>query len=307
MLSYELFKDAIKESLMDYLTLPENFGNCKPVITRQTKVNQEYDAIALVPEDKGSNEKLFVSPSINILTSYEDYTKDGDFTKVCRRLADLFEHHLKAANNIGASLDLTTMLENIVPQLIDAKNTELLEKMPHRLVFDDKLAVVYRWIVDMGEADGTMKSSLVTKTMFESLGLSEAELYEVAMKNNERLLPGTIESMNDVLKRLGGIADEIVDELYPMYIVSNAREFNGAISILYKNALTHLAEELKGDFYILPSSIHEVICVPVAAGDAEMFIDMVQEVNGTEVLPEERLCDTAFMYHSETGEITVAE
>ena len=34
-----------------------------------------------------------------------------------------------------------------------------------------------------------------------------------------------------------------------------------------------------GDFYILPSSVHEVICVPKVDADKEYLLKMVKEVN----------------------------
>lgn len=58
------------------------------------------------------------------------------------------------------------------------------------------------------------------------------------------------------------------------------------------------------NFYILPSSIHEVILLRESfAEDAEYLRWMIQEVNATEVAPEEILSDRAYYYDRETDTI----
>ncbi|MDE8682806.1 DUF5688 family protein, partial [Blautia schinkii] len=58
-------------------------------------------------------------------------------------------------------------------------------------------------------------------------------------------------------------------------------------------------ELLGNDFFILPSSNHEMLVLPDDGQvDAEMLIDMVKEVNATQVAPAERL--TNDVYHFDT-------
>jgi hypothetical protein len=58
-----------------------------------------------------------------------------------------------------------------------------------------------------------------------------------------------------------------------------------------------IGEMLKEDYFVLPSSIHEVIVVPESKGlDAEEMCKMVKEINETQVAPEEVLSDHAYFY-----------
>lgn len=68
------------------------------------------------------------------------------------------------------------------------------------------------------------------------------------------------------------------------------------------------AEKLGGDFYILPSSIHEILLVP-DNGDktADDLRDMVREVNATQVSPEEKLTDNVYHYDSKEHIFELAE
>lgn len=61
-----------------------------------------------------------------------------------------------------------------------------------------------------------------------------------------------------------------------------------------------------GDFYILPSSIHELLAVPVSTAEIEELRQMVKEVNDNEVAPEEILGYEVYRYNRETGEVEVA-
>ncbi len=62
--------------------------------------------------------------------------------------------------------------------------------------------------------------------------------------------------------------------------------------------LREIREYLGGDFYILPSSIHEVIAVPTSVGgDPSPLLDMVTDINGGVVSPAERLTDNVYLFN----------
>ena len=60
--------------------------------------------------------------------------------------------------------------------------------------------------------------------------------------------------------------------------------------IFYPEFMDNMGELLGNDFFILPSSIHQMLILPDDRQvDAEMLRDMVKEVNATQVAPAERL------------------
>ena len=60
------------------------------------------------------------------------------------------------------------------------------------------------------------------------------------------------------------------------------------------------------DFYILPSSIHEVILVPeFESSDFESLSKMVREINGISVAKEEVLSDHAYYYDREMEQVVM--
>ena len=81
-----------------------------------------------------------------------------------------------------------------------------------------------------------------------------------------------------------------------LWIISNNRGIDGAVSLLYENELHELAENLESDLYILPSSVHEVLAVSTELTEPEELAQMVAEVNMQKVALEERLSNQVYHY-----------
>ena len=82
----------------------------------------------------------------------------------------------------------------------------------------------------------------------------------------------------------------------------------GAGVLAYPGFLDDAAEKLGGDFFILPSSIHEVLLMRDDGGiKAQELKDIISSVNKSEVMPEERLSDHAYRYDTKAHAFELAE
>lgn len=105
--------------------------------------------------------------------------------------------------------------------------------------------------------------------------------------------------MNDVIKEMTGEDIEVNDM---MYVLSNRQRMNGAITILYSKCLEKIGNILKENFYLIPSSIHEMILIKESGVESiEYLNEMIKEVNASAVIPEEVLADRAYYYDRNTG------
>ena len=113
--------------------------------------------------------------------------------------------------------------------------------------------------------------------------------------------------MTEVMSEMMGMSKEDMEMMCmstdeeQMYVLSNTMKMNGASALLDKKIMEEIVKTV-GEFYILPSSIHEVLIVPVKSGmDIETLENMVCEVNATQVQLEERLSDHVYAYNFEDG------
>lgn len=171
------------------------------------------------------------------------------------------------------------------------------------------LQMVVRIIVAENE-DG-LQSAKVTQTLLNGWGISEDELFIKATENTEKEI--RIGNMLDTL--FGNKVQVSIDEFEPntnnddttMFVFTNKIGINGAGGFACKTALKKLADKFDSGFYILPSSIHELLVIPMETDNKLTrfsFTEMVQEVNKSEVRPEERLSDHCYYYNKVTEEIT---
>ncbi len=135
----------------------------------------------------------------------------------------------------------------------------------------------------------------LTYGLLETLKISQEEAWKAA--EIITFAKTEIVSMSEKLSELMGQEIEEMEGVPVQYIVTNTMNFRGASAILDGEALKKLAERLSVQrFYVLPSSIHEMIIIPDDGKcNIEELSRMVQEVNQTQVEPEERLTDQAYI------------
>lgn len=158
--------------------------------------------------------------------------------------------------------------------------------------------------VIISDKDG-VASAKVTPQLLKQWGVTESELFYYAHKLC--IHETRIGSMFDMLmgKEMLSLSEFSKENASEMITVVNKQKVNGAGILACKDAISDIAEKLEQDLYILPSSIHEILLVPVEIATREgleEMSNMVREVNIQEVKPEEALSNHAYVYSRTTGE-----
>ena len=116
-------------------------------------------------------------------------------------------------------------------------------------------------------------------------------------------MPELLLPMYELIEEMTGVKLEQADGV-SMYVLTNQAKLNGASVMLYSDKIRELADRLQSDLIILPSSVHEVLLLP---DDHEKKYDfyrqMVEEVNATQVEPEEILSYNLYRYNRKKEEI----
>lgn len=291
MLDYEEFIDEVAARL-------ENQFGIRVGIETMYKNNTVKQGIVIRDEI----EKSRISPVIYLDTLYAGYQDGVSLDRITKKAADLIEEGKKETLDIPP-VNRQFAREHLVLSLINKdNNAAMLANIPHREFLD--LAAIPKIKMDL--PDGGNGMFVVQKEMLPLLQMTAEEVLECAenntVKNGIRL-----ESIGETMARLmmeNGMPEEDVKEILgetgtmqDMYVLSNRECSEGAAVMADMAVLDYAHDYLKGDFYILPSSIHEVLLVPVDCGISIQELEaMVSEVNAEEVQPKDRLSDRVYKY-----------
>ena len=88
-----------------------------------------------------------------------------------------------------------------------------------------------------------------------------------------------------------------------MYVITNEQCSLGAITVTYDGVDKQL-QDLLGDYYLIPSSVHEMIVVSRSNFDVATLSEMIHDINRTEVQPCDILDDVPYIIKD--GQLMIA-
>ena len=220
------------------------------------------------------------------------------------RICEVYEKRCRGIPfSLEYFLDFEKMKERIFCKLINWElNKELLNEVPNIPCLD--LAVVFVCAVENEEFGNG--SILVREEHRKLWRVSKELLYEYARENTFRLRPFELKSMEELIEDMVEPEEKKLLKEIPMYVLSNQKRVFGAAGLLYDRVLSDAGVRLEDDFYVLPSSVHEVILVPDhVAGSEKELRTMVHEVNHTQVEPEEILSESVYHYDRKKHSLSI--
>lgn len=284
-------------------------GDCFRVRLNDVRKNNGVVLRGLTVMQDDSN----ISPTIYLNNYFEEYVSGRvTLVSVVNDVMDTYHR-----NKVNQSVDMRYFLnydsvkQHIVYKLVNTeKNKELLEDIPHLEFLD--LSIVFQCMVAQEEI-GTA-SILIHNVHLKLWDVTAEMLYQAAKENTQKLLQYEIKSMTEVLCEIleeenpeGFDYDECAAEFsdsVPMYVLSNKSRVEGAACMLYPNLIRDFAQAIGSSFYIIPSSVHELLLLPAGQDDESTEIkDMIKDINDTQVSTEEILSYSLYFYDREKGKI----
>lgn len=192
----------------------------------------------------------------------------------------------------------------------DLIQVQLMRPQGNEAYLEDK---VWRQFLDMGKIyriqvmteDDTNATFVVKKDMLPSMGADEDEIDSVAMTNTRnKNIPRFKNIIQVLMEMMGesfpGLAPQEDDNGLPMYVLSNQSGIRGSVFLLFNDVLDDCLKQMgEEDVVILPSSVHEVLLVPASFArerGMDALVNMVSEVNNTQVPPEDLLSYSVYYY-----------
>jgi len=242
-----------------------------------------------------------VAPTIYLDSYYRDYLEGRSIYGICEKILECCEDcSFMEKFDVDFFLDYRKIKPTVVYKLINyEKNQELLKDVPH-IPFLDLAIVFYCLLSDTPVGNATV---LIHNSHIDLWRVNCGDLYRAAKVNVQRLLPAKLQTMGEVIRELSG--EDSVEDVVPMYVLTNSRKALGAACILYDGMLEACARRIGEAYYLLPSSIHEVILIPKAAvPDEQELKDMVADINKTQVRNTEVLSNQIYFYSPDSGRLS---
>lgn len=153
----------------------------------------------------------------------------------------------------------------------------------------------------LDDSSDSMASCAVTIDLINGWGISKDELMNDTLNNSPKLFPFEITTLEEKL----GLPRP---EKPKTYVITNKKMINGASALFYKNAMSIAYLLIGEEYYVLPSSVHELLAVPVSqCDDVEGLASGVRSINAAIVSADDYLSDNVFKYNADANDIvTVA-
>ena len=182
-------------------------------------------------------------------------------------------------------------------------NKEMLKVVPHRDIAGDLTVVPQYKLSDEGVC--VINKSICS----EHMHLTGSELLNKAIEGT-RNEGAKIRTMLETMAGIMGVPEEDlartmgVDNETMIIVTNNDNRFGATNIFIDKSVREQVAERFGGDFYIIPSSIHEVICVSADAMSPQQLASMIGEVNATEVSADEVLSNHPYFVDGQSLKIS---
>ena len=223
-------------------------------------------------------------PVVNLDMLYERYLETDDIEECTDFIHELLGKEVETPCDMAALADW-----------------EVAKKLLFLRMFGNVVDGVCRCVADLYQvpylqlADDGSAVAQVTPQLLETWGVSIDEVFDQAEKNQESLRPALICNLSEMI----GMGED-----NPLYIVTTSNKAYGASAILYDGVAEQLRDALGDEFYLIPSSVHEMMAF-AKLGDADIpfFTNLISTVNREELDSQEILSNSLYIYDFETRSI----
>lgn len=309
MIAEKVFAEGVAKDIRNYL--PPEYENADFQVVQKNK-NNGVQLIGVQVNLPGKD----LSPIIYVEQFFDEIRQGEPVDEVMNRFARCVEKSGRAPF-MDSGIDLMnydSLKEHLAIKLVNTQtNRKMLQEMPHENIEDLSVICYVDFPVDSREGKATME---VRNQYLSIWNIDEKALFQQARANTQPIntpvlqtMFGTWKSLFDEDACVKNLLDENTTEFglsshETAYILTNMEMKYGAAIITQPEVLNKLEQLFPEGFYVLPSSVHEVLIVP-DNGEMElkMLGEMVREVNKNEVERQEVLSDRVYSYDKEKHQI----
>ena len=294
MMNRKEFYEYVKDNVKEYL--PESYRDAEIKLQEVEKNNGLKLTGITIPN---GNQRIV--PTVYLDSLYQEYINGKDVDSCVGDVADMrIEAQGKAEffdMGVPDILDYEKMKDKLQMRICDKEwNTD---RLADKVVTEHGDFAAY-YAVNLEENGEGISSIPVTVSLMNEWGVSVEQIQADAMMA-DRNRGVVLMNMNKIIKSMifGEEPENLLNEKLdietmrePMFCLTNAQKMNGASLLLQEDIRKQIGECLGSDYFVLPSSIHEVLILPDnGLFEVPELNAMVKEVNETQVERQEQLSD----------------
>lgn len=262
-MTYEEFKKSFETKLKEELT------GYAISIEKGVRVNSSCECICI---KELADTSILGGFRFEMPALFREFLKWGDFEKIIESIKKSIKVKRPAEQSFVQELLSCPSNLLITFQAINAEfNKEFLKEVPHITMCD--LALICRLTK---EGDDRVYSTVLTNRWLQRLGWSKEEVFTEKRLGTNALLDFEV-------------LDFSFGTSFILHAVTNKRKINGAACIFFPSVLEQVRKKLGYDFYIIPSSIHEILLIEKNLTEAEECEKLIRKVNQETVAEDEIL------------------
>jgi len=237
------------------------------------------------------------APTFYVEDFYKAYKEGTPISDLSHEAVEAAVRSMGMADEMArGSLEIIYDTANLRVRLLNkGRNKEYLKGIPHR-----ELDCGFVFIAEAGHGE---YGAVITNALLKDFKLTTDELFDMAIKNTAEQFPAVLQDLAESATRYPTGCANLFDsrsgrapaDTGPAYVLTNSRFFWGAGALFYPGVIDRLHELLDGDFYVLPSSVHELILIAVDDQDPKQLADLVRSANRSVVEERDILADDLYI------------
>lgn len=285
-----VFENRVREHFLD------SYGSDVQVDIRNVRKNNGVTLRGLTvmkPQEQ-------IMPTLYLEEYYKEYEQGVPIMELLERMEKVYRDCEQTQElDVSYFMDYNKVCGTLCVKLINyEENEDYLKDVPY-----------YRWmdlaLICQSRVVGCPKMNAVITILNHHLaqwGIDKEALFMTAMEHSASQDACSLVTMDSVFKQMGYDMEPENDVFgQEMYVLTNTSRINGAAALLYPDVLEKCAGRIGEDYFIIPSSIHEVLILAEDEERTQELLELVRTVNDEQVFEEERLSYHVYRHYVSTG------
>ena len=291
--------------MLDMMDFKEEFiSGCRDALCESGPADMEIEERRISKAQRGvlngilfKKNGLECAPTFYVEDFYKAYRSGTPVSDLSREAVDTAVRSMGLAGLLARdSMELLGAPDNLrVRMLSKSRNKDYLKGKPFR-----ELGCGFVYIAEIGFGE---YGAVITDELMRGYRMSVDELFDRALRNTMESYPAILndlgwsvmggpEECENLLEGPAGMAPAGAG---PGFVLTNTSFFWGAGALFYPGVIGRIHELLDGDFYVLPSSVHELILIAADGQDPRRLADLIRSANRTVVKENEVLAEDLFI------------